>query len=88
MDATGWAGGNGHYAGWGRNMPTWHLCKQRNRLWAGGSRVMGRWGVADVMDALAVLLHRTHSFPLACLTSSSVVTPTLSKMYKGHTVLI
>ncbi len=42
--AMGWAGGNGHYAGWGRNMPTWHLCKQCNRLWAGGSQVMGRWG--------------------------------------------
>jgi hypothetical protein len=44
MDAMGWAGGNGHYVGWGRNMPKWHLCKQRNRLWAGGSRVMAGWG--------------------------------------------
>ncbi len=88
MDAMGWAGGNGHYVGWGCNMATWHLCKQRNRLWAGRSRVMGRWGVADVIDALAVLFYWTESFPLACLTSSSVVTPTLSKMQKGQTVLI
>jgi hypothetical protein len=73
MDAMGWGGGgggNGRYAGWGRNVPTLQLHKQRNRLWAGRSRVMGRWGVAAVMDALAILLYRTHSFPLACLTSS------------------
>ncbi len=38
-------------------MPTLQLHKQRNRLWAGRSRVMGRWGVAAVMDALAILLY-------------------------------
>jgi hypothetical protein len=30
-------------------------------------------GVVDVMDALAILLYWTHSFPLACLTSSHYV---------------
>jgi hypothetical protein len=63
--AGGWGGGgggarHGHYAGWGRNVPTLHLHKQRNGSWAGRSRVMGQWGVADVMDALAILLYRTH----------------------------
>jgi hypothetical protein len=68
--AMGWAGGDGRYAGWGCNVPTWHLHKQRAGLWVSRSKVMGRWGVANILDALAILLYQTYSFPLACLTSS------------------
>lgn len=51
-----------------------------HKLWGGG-------GVADIMDALAVLLYWTHS--LACLISSSVIAhTTLSKMHNGQTVII
>jgi len=67
-------GGDGQYARWGHNVPTWHVRKQRKGLWAGESQVMERWGVADVMDVLAILLYQMHSFPLACLTSSVIMT--------------